>query len=437
MARPLTLFSLLVLLLWLLSLPLLPATMHRLEPWPLYLQLLNGSGYVAIALLSLAMVLGLRLPRLSQWLGGLDQAYQVHRRAAEWGIGLALFHYLLKLAASFARDQGWLEKGRGFGAMRNELFSGARHLAKDLGEWGLYAGLLLVAIALLRIIPYRRFAQSHRLLPAVYLLWAFHSLVLMPAPLWLSPTGLALALLLLAGSGAAVWSLSGRVGHHRQYAATITHLEELGLGVLGVRVRLQSGWPGHTSGQFALVTFDSREGAHPFTIASAWRGDGELRFGIKALGDYTRELPTRLKVGDPLWVEGPYGHFLFDDHKPRQIWIGGGIGMTPFIAKLQQRADVGGQGVPVDLFYCTSRAEPAILARLQPLAEAAKVRLHLYDAADGQQLNAAALCAAVRGWQQAGIWFCGPAPFGQQLRYDLIHAGLPADAFHHEAFRFR
>ncbi|MBP7547928.1 MAG: ferredoxin reductase family protein [Corallincola sp.] len=437
MARPLPLFALLVLLLWLLSLPLLPAAMHRLEPWPLYLQLLNGSGYLAIALLSLAMVLGLRLPRLSQWLGGLDRAYQVHRRAAEWGIGLALFHYLLKLGAGLARDHGWLEKGRGLGAMRNELFAGARHLAKELGEWGLYAGLLLVAIALLRVIPYRRFAQSHRLLPAVYLLWAFHSLVFMPAPLWLSPAGLALALLLLAGSGAALWSLAGQVGRQRQYAATITQLEDLGLGVLGVRVKLQAGWPGHDSGQFALVTFDSREGAHPFTIASAWHGDGELRFGIKALGDYTRELPRRLKVGDPLWVEGPYGHFLFDDHKPRQIWIGGGIGMTPFIAKLQQRADEGGQGVPVDLFYCTSRAEPAILARLQPLVEAAQVRLHLLDAAKGQQLTATALCAAVDGWQQAGIWFCGPAPFGQQLRQDLLSAGLPADAFHHEAFRFR
>ena len=427
----------LLMLLWLAGQPWLPPAMHQFNGWSLYLQLLNGSGFIAIGLLSLTMVLGLRLPRLSQWLGGLDQAYQLHRRCAEWGIGLATGHYLLKLAAGLARELDILEKGRGFGAMRNELFAGMRHLAKELGEWGLYAGLLLLAIALLRIIPYRRFAQSHRLLPAVYLLWAAHSLVFMPAPLWLSPPGMALALLLLAGCAAAGWSLAGRVGRNRQHAGIVTALEDLGLQVLAVSLRLQPGWPGHDSGQFALVTFDSREGAHPFTIASHWQGDGQLRFGIKALGDYTRELPKRLKIGDPVWVEGPYGHFVFDDQRPRQIWIGGGIGITPFLARLQQRADSGGQGVPVDLFYCSREAEPRIINRLQALARVANVRLHLYIAGRGQLLTGERLMAAVSQWREASIWCCGPQALTDTLRVELTSAGLAASAFHHEAFRFR
>ena len=81
---------------------------------------------------------------------------------------------------------------------------------------------------------------------------------------------------------------------------------------------------GHVSGQFAFVTFDEREGAHPFTISSAWQDDGRLMFLIKALGNYTHRLAASLKVGDTVTVEGPYGRFQFEGAARRQIWIGGG-----------------------------------------------------------------------------------------------------------------
>lgn len=41
------------------------------------------------------------------------------------------------------------------------------------------------------------------------------------------------------------------------------------------------------------------KGAHPFTLSSAWTGDGWMQFLIKDLGDYTRVLPATLKVGEP------------------------------------------------------------------------------------------------------------------------------------------
>ena len=65
-------------------------------------------------------------------------------------------------------------------------------------------------------------------------------------------------------------------------------------------------------GTVRLVRFDRREGAHPYTIASAPRPDGAIRFEIKALGDYTSRLPGALRVGQPVEVEGPYGCFQLD-----------------------------------------------------------------------------------------------------------------------------
>ena len=70
-------------------------------------------------------------------------------------------------------------------------------------------------------------------------------------------------------------------------------------------------------------------------------------------------------------------------------------------------------------------------------AQAAGVRLHvLWDARDGL-LDARRIAAAVPQWREADVWFCGPAPFGQALRRDLLALGLPAEQFHHELFEMR
>ena len=110
------------------------------------------------------------------------------------------------------------------------------------------------------------------------------------------------------------------------------------LNSLEIDVQPEGGWRGHQAGQFAFLRFDKSEGAHPFTISSDWAGDGHLRFLINALGAHTRDLFERLKVGDAVRVEGPYGRFTFEGSSPRQIWIGGGIGVTPFMARLQALA---------------------------------------------------------------------------------------------------
>ena len=99
--------------------------------------------------------------------------------------------------------------------------------------------------------------------------------------------------------------------------------------MLQTTVVLQDGWHGHAAGQFAFVTSDRREGAHPYTIASAWNpADRRLVFITKALGDHTLRLRHWLRVGMPVTVEGPYGCFDFEDTLSHQIWVGAGIGIT-------------------------------------------------------------------------------------------------------------
>ncbi len=73
----------------------------------------------------------------------------------------------------------------------------------------------------------------------------------------------------------------------------------------------------------------SRE-QHPFTISSGSHSD--LRFSIKASGDFTKALLAGVPVGSAARIEGPYGAFDYRRGRPHQLWLAGGIGITPFLS---------------------------------------------------------------------------------------------------------
>jgi len=147
-------------------------------------------------------------------------------------------------------------------------------------------------------------------------------------------------------------------------------------------------------------------------------------------------LRERLKVGMPVMVEGPYGCFDFEDAQPHQIWVGAGIGITPFVARLKQRAATP-DAKTIDLFHPTAEFDQTAIDHLTKDAAAAGVRLHLLvDGKDGR-LNGERIRAAVPEWRSASIWFCGPPGFGQSLREDFLAHGLPRERFHQELFQMR
>lgn len=430
---------LVLLALWLATSPFagLPVTVFAWrEPF------LQGTGLLAIGLMSVAMILSTRPVLFEPVLGGLDKMYRLHKWLGVTALVLAVAHWLWVEAPKWLVGLGWLARPARMPAElpANPVLRGLHALrgpAESVGEWAFYALLLLLGLALVKRVPYRRFFQLHRLLPLVYGVLVFHSVVLLKASSWPKPLGVVMALLMGAGTVAALIVLFGAVGRGRQAVAVVEKVALYAdLDVLEVAVQLQGRWPGHRAGQFAFLRFDASEGAHPFTIVSPWVDDGRLAFLIKGLGDYTCALPALIKPGDLLRVEGPYGRFSFDGLQPRQIWVGGGIGITPFIARLQQLA-LHPDGKTIDLFHTTTMVDEAAFARLRRAAGAAQVQLHLMvDAVDGR-LTAERLCAAVADWRRADVWFCGPAAFGNALRRDLLARGLPGSDFHQELFEMR
>jgi predicted ferric reductase len=203
-------------------------------------------------------------------------------------------------------------------------------------------------------------------------------------------------------------------------------------------VLLSTPWEGHKEGQFAFVTFDTREGHHPFTLSSSWKNDATLTFHIKQLGDYTRTLSHTLKVGDPVTVEGPYGRFDFAVHPGPQIWIAGGIGITPFLSRLEALAHVPlPSRQPISLFYSARTSDHALIERVQTLTHQAGIPLHLSVSGQHPALTARAIRENVPDFLKHTVWFCGSTGFGEAIKHGLLKEGLPSRRFHQELFEMR
>ncbi|MFA7415356.1 MAG: ferric reductase-like transmembrane domain-containing protein [Rhizobium sp.] len=410
--------------------------------------MLQYSGVLAIGAMSMAMILALRPGWPETWLDGLDKMYRMHKWLGISALVLSVAHWLWFEAPGWAIDLGLITRPERGARPEIEnpiqlFLAGLRDPAEGLGEWAFYISVVLIVLALIPRISYWWFFKTHRLLAVAYLVLVFHSVVLAEFGYWTQPVGIVLAVLMAYGTVAAVIVLLRRVGAGRQAMGSIISLTKYpGVRALEIEMKMEPGWQGHEPGQFAFVTSDKGEGAHPFTIASAWNpADGHVTFITKALGDYTSRLPDTLSVGQEVKVEGPYGRFTFDDDRPRQIWIGGGIGITPFIARMKYLAEVvpdrrGYQAI--DLFHSSAELDEDAFARLSADAAAANVRLHiLVNARDGL-LTGERIRAVVPEWRDASFWFCGPTGFADALKRDFAVEGLDVrKRFNQELFSMR
>lgn len=414
-----------------------PAESGASLPWAMRQEALYLTGLWSFSLMSLAIVLATRPAWLERPLGGLDRVYRLHKWSGILAIGFAALHWLVEMSDDVIKSMygraGRLPKDHGGG-----FFEVMRDVGEDLGEWAIYALLAMLVITLWRRFPYRPWRFVHHVMPVLYGMLVIHAAFLAPAGYWTALVGALLAAFIVAGTVAAILSLTGRIGRRRQVDGRIESVRESAPGLTEVVCRVD-GWRGHRPGQFALATFNRVEGAHPFTIASADRGDGRIAFQIKALGDYTRGLAGRLQAGQSVRIEGPYGRFDYRRGRaPEQIWIAGGIGVTPFLAWLDSLQSKPADAPDADFYYCTrDRNSDPFVTRLKSLcATLPAIRLHVVSTDRDGPLTAETLHAR-HGRRAADVWFCGPQPFADALRRGLRALGARRLRFHQEAFQLR
>ncbi len=398
--------------------------------WPWRHEMLLLTGLLGMGYMAISLVLALRLPQLEAWCGGLDRMLRLHRHSAIAAALTLTGHWLLVEAPKWAVSAGWLTRPARRGAGGGNGGGASLHaLGNDLGEWGFYLLIALVVVSLLALVSYGRFRLIHRLAPLIYLAGWIHGLCLLPNIGWLSPLGIVIWLPGGVAALGAFYSLLGRVGASDRHAGRLVAVRELADQTSELTMALETPLAHYRPGQFAFFEFDAKEGPHPFTLVRVSPDRRELVIAVRALGDHTRELVAAARVGDPVRVTGPYGAFVAPLGRGRSLWLGAGIGITPFVAWLEAMAARGERGEGITLIQCApDKAGAVYRARLAELCQRTGVRYQLHLDKEAGRLDLAQVAEGAPGQ----VWFCGPEGMA-----DALTRLLPDGRLHRELFRFR
>jgi predicted ferric reductase len=194
------------------------------------------------------------------------------------------------------------------------------------------------------------------------------------------------------------------------------------------------------AGQFLFVRFPGNRDlneSHPFTISSAPDED-VLRLTIKASGDFTRYLFNNLQAGADAVIEGAYGMFDYKTGGQKQVWVAGGIGLTPFLSFIRDMD--GALSRDVDFYYTIRHTEEALFLEEIETADVANPRLktHIrFSAVDGSLTVGEIVKNAGGDLRDYDIFLCGPLPMVQAFTKKFREHGVPGKNIHYEEFNFR
>lgn len=190
----------------------------------------------------------------------------------------------------------------------------------------------------------------------------------------------------------------------------------------------------HRSGQFAFVRFEGGPSLeqHPFTISRAPAG-GALRFSVKGSGDWTSALQQHLDAGSPARIEGPYGYFDYRRGKPRQLWLAGGIGITPYLAFLGDMSDE----FDVSLVWTVRHEAQAFYRDEIEAAVAAHPRVSFTVHATNVSGHLKADSLDLGDLQQLSVFICGPVPMRDSFIEQLVALGMRRGNIFYEEFSLR
>ncbi len=407
------------------------------------------TGLIGLVMYALNLVYATRLRFLEYWFGGLNRVYIAHHLLGGLALIMLSFHPLflalryvgtnIKQAALQLIPNGLFPLSALFDTTSQYHQVVLQQWATMLGSiafWGM-VGLLLVTFFIK--LPYRLWLFTHKFLGLAFFIGGLHVLFINsdtstnPALKWY--------ILSLTAIGIIAFVYKTLVGNIfiRRYKYIIEDVKTVAGNVTQVRMKPPSHMLSFTAGQFIFVRFHqpgspvSREW-HPFTISSSPK-DELLEISVKSLGDYTKTLAA-LSPGTVAEVEGAYGRFGYRNFSSRdQIWIAGGIGITPFLSMIK---DLPAQGHKVDLYYAVKTESELI--DWDKLGQHAGARFKevrvIPFIGDKQQghLDMSFIEQTSGALKGKDFFICGPPPMMQGLRKQLHDRGIPGTSIHTEEF---
>jgi predicted ferric reductase len=219
----------------------------------------------------------------------------------------------------------------------------------------------------------------------------------------------------------------------------VERVNRLNASVVEVRLKPAAKQLQHRAGQFLFIRFPETKKlgeSHPFTISSSPR-ERRIRLTIKSSGDFTQYLNKHLPEGAAARLEGGYGMFDYKPGGASQVWIAGGIGLTPFMSWMR---DIDGSlEHSIDFIYSVRSLEEALfLEEIQKTQESnPSFRAHLFASNRDGRLGAEKVVELSGPVADKDIYLCGPPPMMEALTEQFIKMGVPRQKIHFEEFNFR
>ncbi|MBN1141602.1 MAG: hypothetical protein JXB25_07405 [Deltaproteobacteria bacterium] len=421
-------------------------------PYGVLLQgFLGGSWYTFFHPYSLGMVFGLsawflfcaslllaaRVRFLERRLGQ-DRLLGLHRYAALSGMVLGCLHAAFKTFFFPEFTVAHYTGGAGFGLILLLAIPSAVVMAAMVPDRPVWLGRCKQRIR--SAVRYSAMKGLHNLLPAAVAILMVHVLLAAPTaenrlrPLLILATGL---------PALSLWLDHKVLRPLRAARGTITQVAALSPSLLSVSFRISRplrAIPGQF-GYFRVRSPRTGREEHPLTFAAPLENrNGELV--VRREGRWTEALAF-CSAGSEIRLDGPYGAFTFDEERP-MLWIAGGVGITPFCARIRAAAQ-GSAPLrhPVTLLWSAATAQEMPF-REEFLAYAAGEHRfcfipYLTRESGGRRLTPPDIAAALRVLEEAGgapcsVWFCGSRPLRAVVKAACVAAGVFRGRFHYEDF---
>ncbi len=190
--------------------------------------------------------------------------------------------------------------------------------------------------------------------------------------------------------------------------------------------------PAFSGGSHIVVVMRGAARVHrnPYSLLSSPHELDAYQIGVRRMEESrggSHFMHDQVTVGTRLEIAHPVNLFALDKIARKHVLIAGGIGITPFMAQLE---DLHQGRVPYELHYCVRSPEhAAFLARLR---EREGERVHVYYDSDGEAIDFDRLLAA----QPLGthVYVCGPAGMINRVTATAQSWGWPDSHIHWEQF---
>jgi predicted ferric reductase len=405
----------------------------RLWPWrgPSQLAALWSASLVALALLAIV-----RSSSMEFLFGGLDQAVLLHRKLGLAALLTQVVHAILLTVHFVSHD---------IPIALSLQPSTSNERTPDILV--LYALIALGALAYDRRLQYEHWIKLHRVIGALFIGGTLHAGLSNGVIHHFEPLRTWIVILLIISLGAWLYQvmLFRKFGPRYQYQ--VVSVTQRSKDIVDVTMRPTAKRMMYLPGTFVFISAPSFKGKssqlHPFSLSST-PTERDLRVSCKQVGDFTKQLlelhPANANDTKLVDVYGPFGNFTPHRFAPyrRMIWIGAGIGITPFLSMVAfERTNHDFRRVW--LYYSVRTREDGIYdAELKDNIERADslIDYTLWVSSTQGRLTAAKIVADIE-LDDYAVMLCGTKAFVAGMAAEFRSLGLASERIITEELQFR